>query len=400
MLTVPSDISRSPRRAVGTEASDVSASTSTAVRASPPDFQRDVHCLFGLPFDAVTEASAAERVREAARTGRRLFMSTPNLNFAAGCVDDMAFRQSVINSDLSTADGAPILWMARLLGVPLPERVTGSNVFDRLAATPGHCVSVYFFGGPEGTAEAAARRLNADAPPGMKVVGYAAPGFAPLNEVSGPAFTGPIDASGAEFVVVALGARKGQAWIEANWPAMKAPVISHLGAVVNFVAGTVKRSPVWLQRSGMEWLWRIKEEPSLWRRYWADGRTFLRYLLSGALPLALMNRRAGASTTGALQVQTRVEGQETVLRLSGDAANGPALVPLRTALTAACRAGGPVRLDLQAVTRVDSGFIALVQLLDGWQRSRVAGSVLLNVPARLARTLRWAGVAYLLSGSR
>lgn len=369
-------------------------------RSSPPDFQRDVHCVFGLPFDAVTETTAVQRLREAARTGTRLFLSTPNLNFAAGCADDMAFRLSVVNSDLSTADGAPIVWMSRLMGVPLPERVTGSTVFDRLAASTGHRVSVYFFGGPEGTAEAAARRLNANAPPGMKVVGYRSPGFAPLEAVSGPAYTEPIDASGAEFVVVALGARKGQAWIEANWPSMKAPVISHLGAVVNFVAGTVKRSPVWLQRSGMEWLWRIKEEPALWRRYWHDGWTFLRYVLTGALPLALLNRPSGAASADALRVQLQAEGQQTVLQLSGDAANGPALAPLRKALAQACAAGGTVRLDLQAVSRVDSGFMALVQLLDGWQRPRVPGPVLVNVPARVTRTLRWAGVDYLLAASR
>jgi N-acetylglucosaminyldiphosphoundecaprenol N-acetyl-beta-D-mannosaminyltransferase len=370
-------------------------------RPSPPDFQRDVHCVFGLPFDAITEVAAVARLREAARTRTRLFLSTPNLNFAAGCVDDDAFRQSVVNSDLSTADGAPIVWLACLMGVPLPERVTGSGIFDHLAASPGHRVAVYFFGGLAGTAKAASCRLNAADAPGAHAVGHASPGFAPLEAVSGPAFTQPIDASGAEFVVVALGARKGQAWIEANWPSMQAPVISHLGAVVNFVAGTVRRSPAWLQRTGMEWLWRIKEEPALWRRYWNDGWKFIRYLMTGALPLALLNRPPRTSRLEPLRIDVLVEGRDTCLKLSGDAINGPALQPLRQALAEGCARGGLVRLDLQAVTQVGSAFIALVQLLDGWQRLRSSSvAVLANTPPRIARTLRWAGVDYLLSPHR
>ena len=98
----------------------------------PPDFNRDVHCLFGLPFDAVTLAEAEQRVRSAADQRASCFLSTPNLNFLIGCQTDAAFRDSVINSDLSIADGAPILWLSKLLGIPIHERVAGSSLFERL----------------------------------------------------------------------------------------------------------------------------------------------------------------------------------------------------------------------------------------------------------------------------
>jgi len=80
-----------------------------------------------------------------------------------------------------------------------------------------------------------------------------------------------INASQADFLVVALGAKKGQAWILHNLEHLQVPVVSHLGAVVNFVAGTVQRAPAAWQRAGLEWLWRIKEEPALFGRYWNDG---------------------------------------------------------------------------------------------------------------------------------
>lgn len=75
-----------------------------------------------------------------------------------------------------------------------------------------------------------------------------------------------INASGADFLVVSLGARKGQAWIMQNRQHLSVLLISHLDAMVNFVAGTVSRAQQWMQRFGLEWLWRIKEEPVLWRR--------------------------------------------------------------------------------------------------------------------------------------
>lgn len=364
------------------------------IRSTPPDFRRDVHCVFGLPFDAVSERQAVDLVREAARSGRRLFLSTPNLSFAAGCRQDDAFRMSVVNSDLSTADGAPIVWLARVIGAPLTERVTGSNIFDRLAEGGGHRVATYFFGGPDGVAERAHQRVNAAEKPGMHAVGHQSPGFRPVEAVSGPAFTDPINASGAEFVVVALGARKGQAWIARNWAQLQAPVISHLGAVVNFAAGTVKRAPGWLQRTGMEWLWRVKEEPDLWRRYWNDGWTFLAHLFGQAVPMGLM-RRLASDGTGRLEVSSDPSDPNRLV-LRGEAGNGPALHALREALTQGCARGGAVALDLRGVRRVDTGFIALVQLLDGWQRPRTGRGVLEGVPPAIERHFRRAGAGYVL----
>ena len=85
---------------------------------------RNVFCLLGLPIDIVTMRETVDAVRVAVRARRRLFISTPNLNFLIGCQTDDAFRRSVIESDLSVADGMPLVWMSRMLGIPLAERVT------------------------------------------------------------------------------------------------------------------------------------------------------------------------------------------------------------------------------------------------------------------------------------
>ncbi len=367
-------------------------------RSTPPDFGRDVHCVFGLPFDAIDEGHALLRIRASVELNSRMLLSTPNLSFAAGCMADDVFRLSVVNSDLSTPDGVSIVSLARLMGAPLTERVTGSTVFERLVDEPGPEVSVYFFGGEPGAAERAAERLNEAGRPWIRVVGHCSPGFGTVEEMSGPAFTDPINAAKPDFVVVALGARKGQQWIGRNWPALRAPVISHLGAVLNFTAGTIRRAPVWIQRQGLEWLWRIKEEPSLWRRYWNDGWTLLRFVVTQALPWALFNRGPRPHEPVApLAVEAELKGEVCVLRLQGSADNGPGLAVLRAALAEACAHNRHVSLDLSGVRRVGTAFIALVQLLDGWQRPRTSRSVLTEVPRPVARAFSWAGAAYVLT---
>lgn len=239
--------------------------------------------LASLPFHAIDVATTVHRLCVAMRDRQRLFLSTPNLNFLMTAQRDAAFRASVLHSDLSVADGMPILWLARRQGTPLPERVAGASLFEALRqgdgqAVLGRPIKVFFFGGPPGVAQRACEVLNAEHAQGgsMQGVGALCPGFGAVQEMSTPEVLAAINASDADFLVVALGAQKGQAWILHNLPHLQVPVVSHLGAVVNFVAGTVRRAPSAWQRWGLEWLWRIKEEPGLFKRYWADGWGFLR----------------------------------------------------------------------------------------------------------------------------
>lgn len=363
-----------------------------------PDFSRDVHCLLGLPFDAVDMAAAEARLRAAVTTGQRCFLSTPNLNFAIAAQNDPAFRDSVIRSDLNVADGMPLVWMARLLGIPLRERVAGSSLFERLRHESGDTpIRVYFFGGPDGVAAQAAERLNAQGG-GLHCVGFDSPGFGSIEEMSSPERIERINASGADFVVVSLGAKKGQAWIEHNLRRLKAPVVSHLGAVVNFVAGTVKRSPGWMGRVGLEWLWRIREEPALWRRYANDGIDLLRLLVTHLLPLSLhvRFRSPSAAQRDSASVELAIDGAATVLALKGAWVSRD-LAPIRLAFAQAAADVRPLRLDLRALTHIDSAVAGLLSLL--WMHRRQVGRPwqLDGVHPNLSRYLRLACADYLLA---
>ena len=359
------------------------------------DAESRVIGLAGVPLDMVTMAGAVARVRDAVRLRQRLLVSTPNLNFLIACQRDAVFRQSVIDSDLSLADGMPLVWMSRWLASPLPERVTGSGLFEALRQpVPGvPPVRVYFFGGPPGIAAAAALQVNAVSG-GVHCVGHADPGFGSLDDMSSAGLLADINASGADFLIVALGAVKGQAWIQRNAAALQVPVISHLGAVVNFAAGTVQRAPVWVQRSGLEWLWRIKEEPNLWRRYWNDGTGFLRLLFGCVLPYALWRRRHPAGGAFSLHCTAAPDGSRCLV-IEGGAPEHPG-PELRATLREAAALRGALSIDCSHATTLSPMFFGLLLMLKKHQDAAAQPLSFTGVSPSLRRHFEWNGVGFLL----
>jgi N-acetylglucosaminyldiphosphoundecaprenol N-acetyl-beta-D-mannosaminyltransferase len=359
------------------------------------DFSRPVYCVLGLPFDAVDMAQTVALLLARAADGERCFFSTPNLNFLITSLDDNAFRDSVMRSSLSLADGMPIVWLARLLGLPFTTRVAGATVFEQLRAQQVMPLKVFFFGGPDGVAQQAADVLNADAG-AMRCVGAYSPGFGTLAEMSTPAIMEQINASDADLLVVALGAKRGQAWIEHNLDALRPALVSHLGAVVNFVAGTVSRAPSGVGRFGLEWLWRIKEEPALWRRYWRDGVALLRLLTTSALPAALDARRIRAAQAAPV-LQERDDGQQYAITLGG-AWHQAGLDQLREALARATVRRRAIKLALLADCTLDSAALGLVLLLYGHQSKVGAALTVQADSAAMRRTMRLQNVDFLLQG--
>lgn len=360
------------------------------------DFDRDVYCLAGLPFDAVDMPLALSKVRNAVRTRAPCFLSTPNLNFLIACRNDAAFRDSVIHSELNIVDGMPLVWMARLLRIPFYERVAGSNLFYALEQTGSADapVRIYFFGGPDGVAEKACRQLNLNAR-GLICFGFQSPGFGSIEEMSGEDRIAQINAANADFLVVAMGARKGQAWIEHNRAKLHAPVISHLGAVVNFVAGTVRRAPKWMQRCGLEWAWRIKEEPALWRRYWQDGVGFLRLLYGNIFPYAvwLAWHRSGLQGNGIVSLVN--EDAACRLRCSGDF-DGKISPAVRAAFRDCAAIAKPCILDVSGAGYLGPGFFGMVLMLKKHMDAMDIAIQVDGASLEHERFFRWNGVEYLL----
>lgn len=241
--------------------------------------------LLGLPITAISLNESVSLVEAAIKDNQSLFISTPNLNFVFTSLKDTQFYNAILESDLVVADGMPLIWAAKFLGIPIKERVAGSDLFEKLSTEPRQQkIRVFFFGGAPGVAEKAHNQLNLNSK-GMLSCGYYDPGFVSVDEMSSKEVLVNINEKMPDFIVVALGAKKGQEWILKNKDQLNAKVISHLGAVINFVAGEVQRSPKIFQKIGLEWLWRIYQEPLLVKRYLKDGLLFILMIFSKIIPL-------------------------------------------------------------------------------------------------------------------
>jgi N-acetylglucosaminyldiphosphoundecaprenol N-acetyl-beta-D-mannosaminyltransferase len=330
------------------------------------DLSRNVYCVLGMPIDAVGMPTVLGNIEAAAASKVPFFLSTPNLNFLVNTQSDSDFRESLLDSDLCPADGMLIVWIARLLGVPIANRIAGADIFDALKAE--HSViaplKVFLFGGPEGAAAAACQALNAQ-PNGLYCVGSHYPGFGSVDGMSRDDIMSKINSTGADFLVVSLGAKKGQSWLQRNQHRLLVPVRSHLGAAINFQAGTIRRAPSIIRRFGFEWLWRIKEEPYLWKRYWNDGRVLLRLLVTRVVPLALW--------TWWLQMRFDRQGQDLVitqkracesltLRLSGPATarHVEMVIPV---FRDAIRTKKQIIIDFSNTSVIDGRFLGLLLML-------------------------------------
>jgi len=328
------------------------------------DFDRDIWCVLGLPVDAMDVNQAMAAIDQAVRQRKSLSFVTPNVNWLVRALREPQARREVLNADLSLIDGAPLEAIAKWVGAPIKGRVAGSDLFEALRRRPGFAgrrIKVFFFGGREGAAKAAAAALNTGGG-GLEAVGWLNPGFGDVESMSADALINSINAADADFVVVALGAAKGQAWIERNRTRLDAPVIAHLGAVVDFTAGALARAPVLIRRLGLEWMWRVAAEPALWRRYAHDGLALLRHLAIRAPAL----RRARAPRDGASAPKATLVKSEPATRiaLTGavDAASG--LAGVRAAFREAAGAGGDVVVDISGARSIDHAFLGLLLMLE------------------------------------
>ena len=229
--------------------------------------------LFGISVAKMTEPEAVARVvalAKAPRTGKAARVATLNVDFVCNAVRGWPFGGNdelwgyLKDADLVTADGMPIVLLSRMLLNPLPERVTGADMVPaicRRCAEEG--LSVYVLGGDEGVVEEAFSKMGID---GLRIAGID-PAFVKI-EGEQSAIISRINAAKPDVLFVALGNPRQELWMGRNATKVAAGVMIGVGGTFNFIAGRVKRAPKWMQRSGLEWTYRIVQEPGrLWKRY-------------------------------------------------------------------------------------------------------------------------------------
>ena len=330
------------------------------------DLSRNVFCLLGVPVDNITVSETLDYVEAAQKANQAFLLATPNVNFIATAAFDDDFRDTLFCSDLCVPDGVWLVLLGRLLGIPLTERVAGADLMEALKQrrTREAPVKLCFFGGSDAAGERACEAINTHND-GLCCVGAINPGFGSVEEMSADDFISAVNATAADVLLVALGAKKGQSWLHANHARLTVPVRAHMGATINFYAGAIKRAPLRLQRWGLEWAWRIKEEPSLWRRYAHDGAVVAGMLVNRVAPLLLW--------LAYLRLRRRFVGE--CLTLDKSASRGRGVLSLGGALTAgnadaissalreALDGDDSLVLDLSGARAIDARFAGLLCML-------------------------------------
>ena len=215
-----------------------------------------------LPIDVVDFQGALDVIDQLVRAGNGGTVFTPNVDHIVMAEHNERFRQAYQAASLSLVDGTPVLWASRLLRTPLPMKVSGSDLVMPLmerAAERGH--RVYFLGGAPGVAEMARQKLAA-ALPALQVVGIDASRIDVSGDLSGvDDIVERIQNARPDLVLVALGAPKQEIWSQGRLNLLKPAVLIGVGASLDFVAGIQKRAPRWMSSMGVEWLYRLAQEP-------------------------------------------------------------------------------------------------------------------------------------------
>jgi N-acetylglucosaminyldiphosphoundecaprenol N-acetyl-beta-D-mannosaminyltransferase len=260
--------------------------------------------------DAVTSDEALDVVEELVKAGKGGAVFTPNVDHIMIAHEDERMREAYARVDLSLADGVPVLWAGRLLGSPLPEKVSGSDFTPALLARAAERGwRVYFLGGAPGVAALARDRLL-ERLPNLQIVGVDAPRFDPHEpREKQAAIRDRVREAKPDIVLVAFGAPKQEIWIDWMRDELRPAVFFGVGASFDFIAGTIPRAPQWMSRSGLEWVYRLSREPRrLWRRYIVRDTQFL-----GVLVRALRDRERAPRQAGGpagLSASARERGQE------------------------------------------------------------------------------------------
>lgn len=208
--------------------------------------------VLGVGFDAVTMDEAIFEARALMARRRGAYICTPNPEIVMRCGKDEALRRAVNGADLVVPDGAGVLWAAKTLGRPLPERVPGIDLFTGLLARTN--ARTYLLGGRPGVAAEAARAIR-EAFPTAVITGLRDGYFEDDLEV-----VREIETNAPDIVAVCLGSPKQELWMAAH-SGMNAGVMLGLGGTLDVLAGRTKRAPLPWRERGLEWLWRLLREP-------------------------------------------------------------------------------------------------------------------------------------------
>jgi N-acetylglucosaminyldiphosphoundecaprenol N-acetyl-beta-D-mannosaminyltransferase len=236
--------------------------------------------ILGVQTDAQGFEQAIQQLQTWASGSTPRYVCTCPVYTLMMCRENPLVMQAVNGADMVTADGMPVVWVQRRRGYPQAERVYGPDVMEALMArTAATGIKHYFWGGLPGVADTLVQRMQ-NQHPTLKVAGTYSPPVSPVGDTPDPAVVERLNNSGADVIWIGLGSPKQDIWMMRYRPALRAPLLIGVGAAFDMLAGVKSQAPRWMQRSGLEWMFRLAQEPRrLGRRYLVYNPLFVWHVL-------------------------------------------------------------------------------------------------------------------------
>lgn len=245
--------------------------------------------ILGVNVSAIKMADALEVIESWIAAGSQSYVCITGAHGLIESQRDPALRDIHNKAGLVTPDGMPLVWMSRALGNKRTERVYGPDLMREMTALSARRgYRQFYYGGAEGVAERLSQTLSQEYP-GLKVAGCFCPPFRHLTATEDEEVVSRINQARPDIVWVGLSTPKQEYWMASHLVRIKAPVMIGVGAAFDFLSGLKSQAPVWMQKRGLEWSYRLATEPKrLWRRYLTIVPRFLVLagwqLLSARLP--------------------------------------------------------------------------------------------------------------------
>lgn len=238
------------------------------------DFRKSIVVLTSR-IDVLDWETALNRISGWAAVYESRYVTICNVHSVVTACQNPAFQKVLNDADIATPDGAPVAWMLRRLGYSNQKRINGPDLMWKYCAlATKRNESIFLYGGLPETLNMLQQRL-AETFPNLKVAGAYSPPFQALSSAEDDGIVQKINASGASTVWVSLGCPKQEIWMAQHRGRINAVMIG-VGAAFDYHAGTMARAPLWMQKSGFEWLYRLCSEPGrLWKRYLVTNTLFI-----------------------------------------------------------------------------------------------------------------------------
>lgn len=232
------------------------------------DAPRVRYSVGGVLVDAVQIPDAIARMEAWIHAGARgRYIAVTGMHGVTEAQQDRQFYRVLHEASLVVADGTPLVWVGRLRGYAMPRRVYGPELMLTFCRqTAGRGYRHFLYGGAPGVPELLAEKLRQECP-GIVIAGMWSPPFRPLTEGEERELERRVEVAAPDVLWVGLSTPKQERWMAAHRH-LRVPVMVGVGAAFDFHAGRVRQAPVWMQEHGLEWLFRLQQEPRrLWRRY-------------------------------------------------------------------------------------------------------------------------------------